>query len=120
LPVVSALKDAYILWQSYFVHLPKTAKYTLGEKIDRFLLESFEAACSAVFLSGQEKITFVRLAIRKLDMVKIFLQIAWEIKTIDTNKYSTLSLKLDEAGRMLGGWRGQLIKQNSSLKFEEK
>jgi hypothetical protein len=113
LPVVSALKDAYTLWQSYFIHLPKTAKYTIGEKIDKFLLESLESACSAGFLSGQEKIPFVRLSIKKLDMVKIFLQIAWEIKALDTNKYCTLSVKLDEVGRMLGGWHGQLIKQNS-------
>ncbi len=100
------------MWQSYFIHLPKTAKYTLGEKIDKFLLDSLEAASAAGFLVKEEKIPFVGLAIRKLDMAKIFLQIAWEVKAIDTNKYSTLSVKLDEVGKMLGGWKGQLIKQN--------
>lgn len=75
-----------------------------------------EAACSASFLSKQDKIPFVRLSIRKLDMAKIFLQIAWEIKALDTNKYSNISIKLNEIGKMLGGWHNQLIKQNSSQK----
>ncbi|MEK7125051.1 MAG: four helix bundle protein [Patescibacteria group bacterium] len=46
-------------------------------------------------------------------MTKVFLQIAWEIKAINTSKYAKLSEKLNEAGRMLGGWYGQLMKRNS-------
>jgi hypothetical protein len=34
----------------------------------------------------------------------LFLQIAWEFKTIDNNKYITLSRHLDEIGKMIGGW----------------
>ena len=36
------------------------------------------------------------------------LQIAWEIKALDAKKYILLSGKLDEIGRMLGGWLKQL------------
>jgi len=38
----------------------------------------------------------------------------WETKSLDNNKYLIISEKIDEIGRMLGGWNGQLIKQNSS------
>ena len=88
----------------------------MGEKIDRFLLESLEAACTAVFLQKHDKAPFVALATRKLDMVKIFLQIAWEIKAVNTIKYAQLSEKLSEAGKMLGGWYGQLMRQNPAPK----
>jgi hypothetical protein len=39
--------------------------------------------------------------------------ILWETKSLDTKKYIALSEKMDEVGRMLGGWSGQLKKQNS-------
>lgn len=39
--------------------------------------------------------------------------ILWETKSLDTKKYISLSEKIDEIGRMLGGWNGQLTKQNS-------
>ena len=44
----------------------------------------------------------------------------WEIKGIDTKKYIFLSEPLVEAGKMLGGWNGQLLKQNSPTKVGEK
>ena len=47
----------------------------------------------------------------KLDLLKLFLQIAWEIKGIDTKKYIILSEKLAEIGKMLGGWHKQ-VKQD--------
>ncbi|MEK7615975.1 MAG: four helix bundle protein [Patescibacteria group bacterium] len=91
-------------------------KYSLGEKIDNFFVETLEGACAAAFAQKDEKLLYVQRAIQKLDMGKIFLQIAWEIKSLDTAKYATLSEKLDSAGKQLGGWYGQLIKQNSPAK----
>jgi len=44
----------------------------------------------------------------KLDVLKLFLRVAWEIKALDNKKYIALSEKLDEIGRMLGGWLKQL------------
>jgi len=55
-----------------------------------------------------------------MDALKVFLLILWEAKSFDDKKYIALSLKLDEAGKMLGGWNGQLTKQNSLAKAGEK
>lgn len=74
----------------------------------------------ASFLSPQEKHPYVRLSIRKLDTLKILLMVLWETKSIDDKKYIVLSVKIDEVGRMLGGWNGQLQKQNSPNKTGEK
>jgi hypothetical protein len=41
--------------------------------------------------------------------------ILWEIKSIDTKKYIALSEPIHEIGKMLGGWNGQLNKQNSPV-----
>jgi len=105
--------------------LPKIHKYTLGQKIDTLFIEIIEAIAIATFLSQEEKHPLVKLAIRKTDTLKILLMVLWETKSIDNKKYLALSVKIEEIGRMLGGWSGQLRKneqkQNSpALKTREK
>ena len=53
--------------------------------------------------------------ISRLDILKFFLQTAWENKLIHSEKYIDLSKKLEEIGRMLGGWKKGLQKKNSHL-----
>lgn len=85
----------------------------MGQKIDDLFVESMEAISIATFLSKEEKQPYVRLAIRKIDTLKVLLMVLWETKSIDSKKYINLSVKFDEVGKMLGGWNGQLSKQNS-------
>jgi hypothetical protein len=120
LPLLQKLKEAYILWYSYYQTLPKLHRHSLGERIDTLFVESMEAISVASFLSREEKSPWVRLAIRKIDTLKIMLSILWETKSLDNKKYMALSLKMDEVGKMLGGWNGQLLKQNSPIKTGEK
>ncbi len=119
LPVLEKLKGAYLLWYGYYQTIPKTHRYTLGSRADALFVETIEAIASASFLSKTEKQPWVRLAIRKLDTLKVLLMVLWETKSLDTKKYAALSLPLDETGKMLGGWNGQLLKQNSPAKAGE-
>ncbi len=73
-------------------------------------MEIIESVVTASFLRKEEGLPYVRLAIRKSDTLKIFLMILWETKSLDTSKYIRLSEKLDEIGKMLGGWNGNLLK----------
>ena len=114
LPVLEKLKSAYLLWYGYYQTLPKTHRHTLGGKIDTLFVETIEAIASATFLSKSEKQPWVRLAIRKLDTLKVLLLVLWETKSLDTKKFAALSAPLEEVGKMLGGWNGQLTRQNST------
>ena len=116
LPLLQKTKALYLLWYNYYKVLPKVHRYTLGQKVDRFLVEIIEAIAIAGYLPREEKQPYVRIAIRKTDTLKIFLMILWETKSLDNKKYIALSEKVSEIGRMLGGWNGQLAKQNSSQK----
>lgn len=119
LPLLEKLKAAYLLWYGYYQTLPKLHRHTLGQRVDHLFVEMMEAIAAAGFLSREEKATYVRLAIRKLDVTKVLLMILWETKSLDSKKYIALSSKLDEAGKMLGGWSGQLAKQNSPATREK-
>jgi len=128
LPLLQYLKSAYLLWHEYHQSLAKASRFSLGLKIDNLFVETIETVASASFLSPVDKAPYVRLAIRKMDTLKVLLLVLWEAKSLDTKKYIALSLKLEEIGKMLGGWNGQLArssqqifnKQNSPAKAEEK
>jgi len=114
--VLDKLKEVYLLWFNYYQNIPKLHRHSLGQKIDNLFIESIEMIAQAGFLNKNEKQPYVRVGIRKIDTLKILLMILWETKSLDNKKYITLSLKIEEVGKMLGGWNGQLIKQNSPNK----
>lgn len=101
------------MWFEYFQKLPKTHRYTLGLRIDNLFVEIIESLSSASFSKSLEKQSFINLAIRKNDTLKILMMVLWETKSIDDKKYILLSMQLDELGKMLGGWISHLQKQNS-------
>jgi len=78
-----------------------------------------EAVSVAGFLSKEEKLPWIRLAIRKTDTLKVLLMVLWETKSLDDKKYIALSLKIEEFGRMLGGWNGRTLKDLEEMKKEK-
>lgn len=92
------------------LHFPRLSRYTLGVKIDTIFTDCLELLLLAKYSDKNSKLILINKAITKLDSLKFFLQIAWEIKALDNKKYFYLSKPLAEIGRMLGGWRKQLIK----------
>lgn len=103
--VLIKTKTAYSLWFQLLKDFPKIYRYNLGGKIENYFLSLLENIFIAVYLSGDRKSAQLSMAILKLDSLKFFLQLAWENKCLSTIKYSSLSEKLDEIGRMLGGWK---------------
>jgi hypothetical protein len=119
LPVLERIRSNYLFWYSIYHTVPKTHRYTLALKIDSLYIELIEMTTSASFLPKQDKLPYLRTAIRKLDTLKILLSILWETRSIDTKKYELLSVPTEEIGKMLGGWMGQIEKQNSPRNGEK-
>lgn len=108
LPVIHKLLAVYKQWQDFLPDFPKTSRYTLGARIDNSFIQVAELVFSACYLKVEQKIIAIEKASAKLDLLKFFLRMAWEIKAIDNKKYIVLSEQLDEIGKMLGGWTRQL------------
>ena len=115
LSVLQKLNQTYKLWQEFLPHFPKTSRYTFGGKIDGLFLETLENIFIAGYLPIGQKMPWVIKASAKLDLLKFFLQIAWEIKSLDNKKFILFSEKLNEIGRMLGGWQKHLQKETSAV-----
>lgn len=108
LPILQKVSDAYKLWHGILPHTTRLSRYTLGVKIDGLFLDTVELIVMASYASREHKQAFVLRANGKLDLLKFFLQLAWELKVIDNKKYVAISSPLVEVGKMLGGWRRQL------------
>lgn len=118
LPIIHKLIEAYKLWQEYLQYFPKTSRYLLGSKIDSAFIETTELIFISCSLGGENKLAYLLKSSVKLDLLKFFLRISWEIKAIDNKKYAVLSEQLNEIGKMLGGWMRQL-KEKLPTKTEE-
>ena len=104
LSLIQKLVQAYKLWHGFLPNFQKDSRYTIGTKIDSLFLETIELIIKASYSDKVEKLISLKNASVKLDLLKFFLQIAWEIRSLDNKKYISLSERLDEIGKMLGGW----------------
>jgi len=102
--ILSEMKSCYKLWCGFLNKIPRNIRYTLATKIDNLFIEILEIALLAKFKKTEEKIVKLKILDEKLSVLKYFITILWEIKALDTNKYSLLADKLALTGRMIGGF----------------
>lgn len=89
-------------------HIPKSARYTIGTRIENKFLDLLELTYIAYFTEKEKKSEKLSECILVLDTLKFFLTVAWEAKLISNNQFEDIVRKLEEVGRMLGGWKKNL------------
>jgi len=67
-------------------------------------LDVLEGILKASAQYKQNKLTSLNETSVHLNMLRIFIRLARDIKLIDSNKYVRIQQQIDEIGRMLGGW----------------
>ena len=103
--VILKEKEAYNFWLVIHRDFPRTERFGLGQKIENIFLNILELSFLCIYLQPDAKVILLDKIISKLDTLKFFVQLAWESKIISNDKHIILSSKLEEIGRMLGGWR---------------
>ncbi|MFA6315139.1 MAG: four helix bundle protein [Candidatus Paceibacterota bacterium] len=103
--VILKEKEAYQFWLTIHRNFPRVERLGIGQKIEDLFLDTLEFSFSCIYLPPETKTVMLGRTITKVDTLKFFYQLAWESKLMPTDKYTELSEKLEEIGRMLGGWR---------------
>jgi len=85
-------------------NFPRQHKYSLGQKCERIILEILELIVYAGQLTKAEKLPHLSKASLKINLLRIHLRLAQDIKALDNKHYLVLQQSIDEIGRMLGGW----------------
>ena len=108
IPAILKLKDAYAVWQVYLANFPKENRYTLGSRIDQVFLDAIEYCFLASYAQKDTKIESLNRVISRVDLLKLLLQLAWDVRALDNKKFTHLGKLLSEVGKMLGGWKKNL------------
>ncbi len=109
LPILQKITLAYKLWHDTLPHIPRLTRYSLGEKINDLFIEVSELILTASYTAKEQKGPIIQRASVRLDTLKFFLQIGWELKALDNKRFAELSQPLVEVGKMLGGWQKQAV-----------
>lgn len=80
----------------------------MGYKLDNLTLALFEQIFMAAAAREAQKLPYLTKAIVTVDLLKILIRMAKDVQALDTKKYLKLEERLQEIGRMLGGWKRSL------------
>ncbi len=97
-----------MIWVNVSAHMPKGSRYTLGTRIENRFIDLIENTHTAYFTAKEKKAEKIAECILILDTLKFIISVGWEGKMISNRHYQEVSLKLEEIGKMFGGWRNSL------------
>ena len=114
------MKTIYKNWLPICRNLPKNEQYNLGQKVDALLIDILETLHKAAFSQIQTKIVLLGEVLAKIDSLRFFIQLCWELKLIPNKQFSLIGGDIEEVGRMVGGWRKGLVAKTSAEAEEKK
>ena len=109
---MSAELPVFIFWYDFTKWLlvktekfPKHVRFTLSQRIENLALDITQELTIARYARNKAKLLTEINA--KLDQVRILLRLCHDMEILDHKGYRYASTQIDEAGKMLGGWRKQ-------------
>ncbi len=87
---------------------PRSARFSFAARIDARALDVLECVAAARFSPPAQTAALLGEADRHLAVLRVLLRVSFDRKLLDRRALEHLSTSIDEAGRMLGGWRAWL------------
>lgn len=88
--------------------IPKSQRFTFGQRLDNLTLDALQSVVKAVFTSeARSKQEFLSELMLLLEQVQVLWRLVHDRHWISQQQLLYISGKLDEAGRMANGWRQQ-------------
>lgn len=106
------LKKMYALYKElneFRLIVAKRDRHTIWERCEKNTLDVLELLMLATQRHKRDKYIALEMASAKLNVLRVLVRLAKDVKTIDTKRYIVLESHIDEIGRMLGGWMRSII-----------
>jgi len=94
--------DLFKILHQYIAIFPRSEKYSLGQKIKDASINFLDQIIRAN--NARDKRPYLEEASQLLEILRIYLRLCHDLKLIGLRRYEIVSKKIDEIGRMLGGW----------------
>lgn len=92
-----------ILWLYPAVNkFPKSQRFVLGQRVESAMLEILEKIIAAN--SSRYKLPYLKKISVELDTLRILMRLSKDLHFISIRQYEFAAVKINEIGKMLGGW----------------
>lgn len=85
-------------------HIAKAERFTVWQRCTNLSLELLETILIVGHLAPDGRKQQLIRASAKLDILRLLIRLAFDVKAIDQRRYLALQLEVDKIGKMLGGW----------------
>ena len=102
--IIVKLIDLFVDAHSRIEKFPKRNQYTIGKRIEDTLLEIISLTLLARAKTGKSELLILEKIDTHLREIMVLLRIAEKMKILKTSGYTTLSERIIELGKILGGW----------------
>jgi hypothetical protein len=100
----------FVLWYDFLKWLlqktekfPKKVRFSFIGRIDNLALDIIEGITEARF--SRNKSDILQKIDLKLEKLRILLRLSNDLRYLDNKAYEFASKRINEAGKMVGGWR---------------
>lgn len=84
--------------------LPKSQKFTLGDRIQQLMNDLLELYIEAYYAPADEKRPRLLRANIQLEKLRHYLRLAFELNYLSSGQYREFAERTTEIGKMTGGW----------------
>jgi four helix bundle protein len=102
----------FVLWYDFSKWLlnktekfPKKIRFSLSNRIDNLALDIIENISEARY--SRNKIEALKRIDLSMEKLRVLLRMCHDLAYLDHKGYEYASRKINEAGKMVGGWRKQ-------------
>jgi len=102
----------FLLWYDFSKWLlnktekfPKKVRFSFSNRIDNLALDIFEGIIEARYSKNKKEI--LRRIDLSLEKLRLLLRMCHDMQYLDHKGYEYAARKINEAGKMVGGWRKQ-------------
>ncbi len=103
-PLVHTTYELYKIFHQCIRLFPKTEKYSLGQRTENVILDTLELGLRVAYAPKTERLPLLKELDAKVQLLKTMIRLAHELRALDDKKYLALQEKLQEMGKMVGGW----------------
>ncbi len=85
--------------------LPRTHKFTLGDRLESHMLDILEGVIEAYYTPKSRKLYMLDKLNILLEKSRYLIRLGFEMGFYRSNHYKEWAEKINEIGRMVGGWK---------------
>ncbi len=84
---------------------PKSVRFTISTRMVNLSLDIMELIIESIYSTPQKRGAVIDRTNLKLEQLRVFIRIAMERKYLSARQYEFIAKDINEAGKMLGGWK---------------